>query len=84
MALNDYAYYNTSSGLIENVVYIDSEIADTLTWPDGYAIVDIPNSGIAGEWSMCGIGWGYINGQFVEPPKPLEHKPAPVEGAQTL
>lgn len=70
MAMNDYAYYNTSTGLIENVIYCDDAIAPTLTWPDGYAIVDIPDGGVAGQWSMCGIGWSYINGQFVEPPNP--------------
>lgn len=84
MALNDYAYYNTNTGLIENVLWIDSGTAQTLTWPDGYAIVDIPNEGVAGEWSMCGIGWSYINGQFVEPPKPPEPVQPTIEGAQTL
>lgn len=68
MALNDYAYYNTTTGLIENVIWIEDDVAPTLTWPDGYAIVDIPTGGVAGVWSMCGIGWSYINGQFVEPP----------------
>lgn len=70
MALNDYAYYNVSTGLIENVIWIEDEVAPTLEWPEGYAIVDIPPGGISGEWSMCGIGWSYIDGQFVEPPKP--------------
>ena len=73
--LNDYAYYNTETGLIENVIYCDDEVAPTLVWPEGYAIVDIPTGGLAGEWSMCGIGWSYINGQFVEPPKPPEPEP---------
>ena len=68
MALNDYAYYNTTTGLIENVLWIEDDVAPTLTWPEGYAIADIPTGGIAGAWSMCGIGWSYINGQFVEPP----------------
>lgn len=68
MALNDYAYYNTATGLIENVVWIEDDVAPTLTWPDGYAIVDIPTGGVTGSWSMCGIGWSYVNGQFVEPP----------------
>jgi hypothetical protein len=70
MALNDYAYYNVSTGLIENVLLIDDAVAPTLVWPVGYAIVDIPIGGIAGKWSMCGNGWSYINGQFVEPPNP--------------
>ena len=69
MALNNYAYYNIGSGLIENVLWIEDAVALTLTWPEGYAIVDIPD-GLAGTWSMCGIGWSYIDGQFVEPPEP--------------
>ena len=76
MALNDYAYYNIETGLIENVVYLDDErIQDLVDFPPtGYAIVDIPQGGLAGEWSMCGIGWSYINGQFVEPPQPTVEK----------
>jgi hypothetical protein len=84
MTLNDYAYYNTSTGLIENVIWIEDDVAPTLGWPEGYAIVDIPTDGVAGEWSMCGIGWSYINGQFVEPPKPPEPIQPTVSGAQTL
>jgi hypothetical protein len=70
MALNDYAYYSTQTGYIENVLWIDDAVAPTLVWPEGYAIVDIPNNALPGKWSMCGIGWSYINGQFVEPPNP--------------
>ena len=72
MALNDYAYYNKTTGLIENVIWLDTDAIDTLVNfpPEGFAIVDIPTGGIAGAWSMCGIGWSYINGQFVEPPEP--------------
>jgi hypothetical protein len=72
MALNDYAYYNKTTGLIENVIWLDTDTIDTLVDfpPENYAIVDIPTGGIAGTWSMCGIGWSYINGQFVEPPEP--------------
>jgi len=67
MALNDFAYYNVTTGLIENVIWVENDVAPTLVWPDGYAIVDIPDGGVAGEWSMCGIGWSYVNSQFVEP-----------------
>ena len=79
MALNDYAYYSLETGLIENVLLIEDEVVPTLVDfpPAGYAIVDIPTGGISGEWSMCGIGWSYINGQFVEPPKPPEPEPVP-------
>jgi hypothetical protein len=67
MALNDFAYYNTQTGLIENVILVDNDIVSTLTLPEGYALVDIPDGGISGKWSMCRAGWSYINGQFVEP-----------------
>lgn len=70
MAVNNFAYYNIATELIENVIYIEDDLAPTLEWPAGYAIVDIPD-GLSGTWSMCGIGWSYINGQFVEPPKPV-------------
>lgn len=67
MALNDFAYYNTQTGLIENVILVENDVAPTLILPEGYAIVDLPDGGISGKWSMCGIGWSYLNGQFVEP-----------------
>ena len=75
MSLNNYAYYAISTGLIENVLWIEDAVSPTLDWPEGYAIVDIPD-GLVGEYSMCGIGWSYIDGQFIEPPMPV-----PVEGA---
>ena len=85
MALNDYAYYNTTTGLIENVILVEDSVVPTLVWPEGYAVVDIPSEGVAGEWSMCGIGWSYIGGQFVEPPAPTTGSDQPtVTGAQTL
>lgn len=86
MALNNYAYYNTQTGLIENVIWVEDEVVSTLTWPEGYAVVDIPD-GLAGTWSACGIGWSYINGEFIEPPMPepvaADNQPQ-VDGAQTL
>jgi hypothetical protein len=69
MSFGNYAFYNVNSGLIENVIYIENSMAPSFTWPDGYAIVEIPLQ-LSGEWSMCGIGWRYIDGQFVEPTKP--------------
>jgi hypothetical protein len=86
MKLNDYAYYNTSTGLIENIIYIDDEVAPTLVWPEGYAIVDVPTGGVAGEWGMLSSGWSYINNQFVEPPQPeVPDTAQPIsQGAQDL
>jgi len=84
MKTNNYAYYNISSGLIENVIYIEDSVAPTLQWPNGYAIVVIPD-GLSGEWSTCGIGWSYVNDQFVEPTKPDNVTTQPtVTGADTL
>lgn len=86
MALNNYAYYNTGTGLIENIILCDDAVAPTLTWPDGYAIAVLPAAGVAGQWSMCGIGWSYVNGQFVEPPSPVPptNTQPTVNGAQPL
>lgn len=83
--LHDFALYRLADGYIENVVWCDDTVAPTLSWPDGYAIVEIPgDDGLAGEWSMCGIGWSYINGQFVEPPAPPAPEQPITQGAQTL
>lgn len=70
MALTDWAIYRLSDGYIDNVIWFD---ADTSRWtpPEGYGMVDIPD-GLHGEWSACGIGWSYINNQFIEPPPPPE------------
>lgn len=70
MALTDWAIYRLSNGYIDNVIWFDSDTAQ-YTPPDGYGMVDIPGDGAyPGQWSMCGIGWSYINGQFIEPPNP--------------
>jgi hypothetical protein len=69
MALNNYAYYKVDTGFIENVIWVEDAVVSTLTWPEGYAVVDIPD-GLSGTWSACGIGWSYINGEFIEPPMP--------------
>lgn len=83
MTPKNYAYYNIQSGLIENVIWVEDEVVPTLTWPEGYAVVVLPES-LMGDWSTCGIGWSYMNGEFIEPPMP-EPKPQPVsEGAQNL
>jgi hypothetical protein len=70
MALTDWAIYRLSDGYIDNVIWFDAETAKW-TPPEGHGMVDIPGDGsLAGEWSMCGIGWSYINGQFIEPKNP--------------
>ena len=84
---NHYAYYNTQTGYIENVISCNPEIAPTLVWPDGYSIVEIPK-GTSGAWSVCGVGWSFINGNFVEPDEPKYQDSSiqqPIStGAQTL
>lgn len=70
MALTDWAIYRLSDGYIDNVVWFDADTAQ-YTPPEGHGMVDIPGDGAyPGLWSMCGIGWSYIDGQFVEPKNP--------------
>lgn len=84
MTPKNYIYYNINSGLIENVIYVSDDVASQLTWPDGYAIAVLPN-GLCGEWSTCGAGWSYIDGQFIEPPMPpAEEQPVVSGGVETL
>jgi hypothetical protein len=70
MAAQEYGLYNTTTGLIENIVVWDAEASPGVTWPDGYAVVLIPVPPVQGAWSVLGIGWSYIGGQFIEPPNP--------------
>ena len=77
MSLKNFAYYNTESGLIENTVWLDDEhLNDLVDYPPrGYAL-EVITDGLIGTHSACGIGWSFINGEFVEPPQP---QPQPVE-----
>ena len=85
MALAHWAVYRLSDGLIENVIWWDKDEAPNVQPPDGSDFVQIPNDGaFAGEWSMCGIGWSYLNNQFVEPPKPPEPVQPKSTGSQTF
>ena len=84
MSLNNYAYYNTNTGFIDNVLWIEDDVVHSLTWPEGYAIVDIPEPLPESTWLTCGIGWSYINSQFVEPPAPPEPVQPIAQGTQTL
>jgi hypothetical protein len=68
-------------GLIENAFYWNQDPAD---YPveAGYSIVRID------EVENCGIGWSYINGEFIDP-NPIHLDPAitpqPVsQGSETL
>ncbi len=65
-----------SKGLIINAFYLDEN--DSYPVPEGFSIVRIDNV------DNCGIGWSYIDGQFIEPPQ-LETPEQPIsQGAQDL
>jgi len=46
-------------GLIENAFYWDE--VNPYPTPEGYSVVRIDNV------ENCGIGWSYINGEFIDP-----------------
>lgn len=56
-----------SNNLVINIVVWDG----LASWapPEGCTAIPIANS--------CGIGWSYIDGEFVEPTPPSEPDPAP-------
>lgn len=66
--MKNFAWVNTETEYIENVIWYDGETEITL--PPNIMLIEMLPEGIAGEWSMAGIGWKYTNGQFVEPPEP--------------
>ena len=60
----NYAVLN-SDGLVVNVAVFNG--IDAWTLPEGCTFVEIP------EDSGAGIGWNYVDGEFVSPePPPLE------------
>lgn len=85
MSFKNYGIYNLETGLIENAALIDSAVLDTLVgFPaDGYGIVEMPETHV-GEWSVLGIGWSYLNGEFIEPTTPPISEQPSVLGAETL
>lgn len=70
--MKNFAWINTETEIIENVIAYDGETEITL--PSNVLLVEIPD-GLMGEWSPAGIGWKYTDGQFVEPPEPVYIKP---------
>jgi hypothetical protein len=72
--MKNFAWVNTETEFIENVIVYDG--VTEIAFPPNVLLVEIPEEGIVGAWSMAGIGWKYVNGQFVEPPLP----PAPPTG----
>lgn len=65
--MKNFAWINTETTLIENVIFYDG--VTPFEPPSNILLVEIPE-GLVGEWSAAGIGWKYIDGQFVEPPQP--------------
>lgn len=87
METTTYAIYKLDTGLIENIIVMDTSFAASYDPPEGCSVVSIPPNTV-GEWSCCGIGWSYVDDQFIEPPNPTpqpKNTDQPVsEGAQTL
>jgi hypothetical protein len=82
--MKNFAWINTDNNLVENVIYYDGETP--LVLPENIILVEYPNEGIKGSWSMLSAGWSYINGEFVEPPEPEYTPPTQpnTTGSQTL
>lgn len=66
--MKPFAWINTETNLVENMISYDGETPITL--PSNVLLIEVPQEGIAGSWSMLSAGWSYIDGQFVEPPNP--------------
>ena len=66
--MKNFAWINKDNNLIENIIIYDG--VTPITIPNNIMLLEITNT-VQGSWSMLGIGWYYIDGQFVEPPKPL-------------
>jgi len=81
--MKSFAWINKETELIENIISYDG--VTPIELPSNILLAEIPE-GTVGTWSPAGIGWSYINGQFVEPPEP-EYTP-PIQptstGSQTL
>jgi len=86
--MKNFAWINTETNLVENVIYYDGETP--LVLPENIILVEYSTEGIQGTWSSLSPGWSYIDGQFVEPPQPERPKAntpnnQPVStGSQTL
>jgi hypothetical protein len=78
-----YAYVNKTSYLIENMVVWDG--VSPFVPPNGFEFVEVPTEGVYGDWSSLGIGWAYVNGEFIEPPNPNPTPtPVPVGGTPNV
>jgi hypothetical protein len=78
--MKNFAWVNTETEYVENIIYYDG--VTPIEIPSNVLLVEMPEKGIAGAWSMAGIGWKYVRGQFIEPPEPepvLNPTPTPTE-----
>jgi hypothetical protein len=73
--MKNFAWINTETEYVENIINYDG--VTPIQLPENIILIEIPEEGIAGEWSMLTNDWKYINGQFVEPPQPT------ITGSQT-
>jgi len=73
------AYVNKTSYLVENMIVWDG--VSPLIAPDGFEYVETPSEPVQGDWSLLGIGWTCINGEFIEPPNPTPPTPQVIGGA---
>jgi hypothetical protein len=83
--MKNYAWINLANGIVENVIYYDG--VTPIELPEGIILVEYPDEGIQGSWSMLGTGWKFINNQFVEPPEPERtsaNNQSVTTGSQTL
>jgi hypothetical protein len=85
--MKNFAWINTETNFIENIISYDG--VTPIELPENVLLIEIPE-GTMGTWSPAGIGWSYINDEFVEPPEPTRPEPiiAPEQpnttGSQTL
>ena len=82
--MKNFAWINTETEYVENVIWYDGETEITL--PPNTILIELPE-GLMGTWIAPGIGWSYIDGQFVEPEqpeRPLANNQSTTTGSQTL
>ena len=83
--MKNFAWINTETNLVENMICYDG--ITPIQLPEGIILIEIPEEGVSGEWSMITTGWSYIDGQFIEPPEPetvIAPNQPTTTGSQTL
>ena len=67
----DKAVVDTQTNLVDNII---TEPDPTWVPPEGHIVVDLVDG--------AGIGWTYVNGQFIAPPPPPEPEPPALPSAE--